>query len=64
MFSKGVESERCPSWHTAMANGRPIACDKSREGARDSIADGLSVIEVRIKIFTICNSKRLLLCKR
>ncbi|XP_076804559.1 L-threonine ammonia-lyase-like [Clavelina lepadiformis] len=51
-----VESERCPSWTTAVNNGRPIPCEISRLGAKDSVADGLSVIEVGHNAFATANS--------
>lgn len=46
IHSQGVESDRCPSWHTAMENGRPIPCRQTQSGAKQSIADGLNVVRV------------------
>lgn len=51
----GVESEVCPSWTTAIENGRPIPCEASKFGAIDSISDGLSVIKVGVNAFETCH---------
>jgi len=53
----GVESERCPSWSTAMEAGSPVPCEKSKNGAKNSIADGLSVIQVGINAFATANGQ-------
>jgi len=53
----GVESSRCPSWSTAVKNGVPVKCSASKEGAKNSIADGLSVIKVGVNAFATANSQ-------
>uniref|UniRef100_H2YW48 L-serine ammonia-lyase n=1 Tax=Ciona savignyi TaxID=51511 RepID=H2YW48_CIOSA len=47
----GVESQRCPSWTTAESHGRPVPCPISKKGAKNSISDGLSVIEVGVNSY-------------
>lgn len=51
----GVESEVCPSWTTAIQHGRPVPCEESMFGAKDSISDGLSVIKVGVNAFETCH---------
>ncbi|CAK8698653.1 L-threonine ammonia-lyase-like [Clavelina lepadiformis] len=51
----GVESDKCPSWTTAMKYGRPLPCEVSRAGAADTIADGLAVMEVGCNAFATAN---------
>nr|XP_002129370.1 uncharacterized protein LOC100178137 [Ciona intestinalis] len=47
----GVESQKCPSWTSAVNNGKPLPCPISKQGAKDSITDGLSVIEVGVNSY-------------
>ncbi|XP_039274664.2 L-threonine ammonia-lyase-like isoform X1 [Styela clava] len=55
----GVESERCPSWHTAMENGQPIKCQQTIKGAKQSISDGLNVIRVGYNAFATAKIDRM-----
>ena len=47
----GVESKKTPSWHTALKNKKPIACQHTIKHASETIADGLSVPTVGVNAF-------------
>jgi len=53
----GVESKKCPAWTTATKHGRPVVCNKSKEGASNTIADGLAVVQVGVNAFETCRGK-------
>lgn len=47
----GVESTRTPSWTTAIKTGKPVLCADTVTGAKQTIADGLSVPNVGVNAF-------------
>lgn len=55
----GVESDRCPSWHTAMENGSPVPCKRTMRGAKQSVADGLNVVRVGYNAFATAKIDRM-----
>ncbi|XP_039255264.2 L-threonine ammonia-lyase-like isoform X1 [Styela clava] len=56
----GVESERCPGWHTANEHRRPVRCCSTMNGATQSIADGLNVLRVGYNSFATAQIDKLI----